>query len=491
MAYNATQQEDELLYNSAELYLSVIGYYKDRCTPAEIESCLLDFPNLLRKDADGKGIAYKDDCVDFLVKSTGLSELLCNEYLAVRGIQFVPPNNPESLKRSPVENVAERIKNITNLELDEFSYKLFKQGDVQPLHAVLDNLAIAGNRLNKLGKLISDVRYYSRLNFKGLVSEDELVAKPSLDYVMDWMSERLYSPASTDEMMKYVIKNASSGDHLVRLTSQYRTDPGEVQGPVVNLCRDQDGTLRSKDYFKGCLDHFMPVLIQSAFHFDDLEAFKQLQSFPGIAKSGGDGAVQRIANKVVGYYKAYAKDNHQFDMKSRWLFKEYGNPILQYWNEISKCKAMESVVSDIKNDHKWSDVFVPEYLKLAPADFIDQLLTATKVSALNANRFIFEMHQAGIDCNQGFVLTTVGRFQYEVQKHEPVDHAFMIRMCLADIKKPGRIGFLATVPLELIIGHPSRDEMLKPLYELTGEPRLLKAMNLQMLGKVFGQDMGI
>jgi hypothetical protein len=64
-------------------------------------------------------------------------------------------------------------------------------------------------------------------------------------------------------------------------------------------------------------------------------------------------------------------------------------------------------------------------------------------------------------------------------------------MCLADIKKPGRIGFLATVPLELIIGHPRRDEMLKPLYELTGEPRFLKAMNLNMLGKVFGQDMGI
>jgi hypothetical protein len=491
MAYNATQEEDELLYNSMELYLSVIDYYKDRCTPAAIESCRLDFPNLLRKDADGQGIAYKADCVDYLIKSTGLSGALCSEYLAVRGIQFVPPQNQESLKRSPVESVAERIKNITNLEFDEFSYKLFKQVDVKPLHAVLDSLAMAGNRLNKLGKLISDVRYYSRLNFQGLVSEDELVAKPSLDYVMDWISERLYSPASADEMMKYVIKNASSIDHLARLTSQYCTDPSQTQAPVVNLCREQDGTLRSKDYFKDRLDNFMPVLIQSAFHFDDLEAFKYLQSLPGIAKYRGDGTVQKIANHVVGYYKVYAEANPEFDMKSRWLFKEYGNPIRQYWNDIAQCKALESVVSDIKNDHKWSDIFVPEFLKLAPADFIDQLLTATKVSTLNANRFIFEMHQAGIDCNQGFILTTVGRFQYEVQKHEPVDHAFMIRMCLADLKKPGRIGFLATVPLELIIGHPRRDEMLKPLYELTGEPRLLKAMNLKMLGKMFGQELGI
>lgn len=491
MAIKLTKEDQILLHDKTELYMSAIGLVKCRCDPAEVESCKLDFPNLLRKDHDGIDTPFVDDYIDFLEKTTGLSHDLCLSYLARSQITFVSPTLKESIKRSPVESVAERIKTITSLELDEFVYKLFKQVDVQPLHAVLDSLATAGNRLNKLGKIISDVRYYSRMNCQGLVSEEELVSKPSLDYVMDWISDRLYSPATTDEMMKYVIKNVSSGEHLLKLTSQYHTDPAQANGPVVNLCRDQDGTLRGKDYFKDCLDNFMPVLIQSAFHFDDLEAFKHLESLPGIAKYRGDGTVQKIANQVVGYYTAHAENNHGFDLKARWLLKEYGNPIQRYWNEISKCKAMESAFKDIKNSQEWSEVFAPEYLRLAPADFIDQLLTATRVSVLNANRFIFEMHQEGIDCNQGFLLSTVGRFQYEVQKNEPVDQAFMIRMCLADLKKPGRVGFLATLPVELIISHPRRDEMLKPLYELTGEPRFIKAMNLNMLGKVFGQEMGI
>jgi hypothetical protein len=364
---------------------------------------------------------------------------------------------------------------------------LFKQGSTGPLHSFLAHLASKGKGFKTLGKTLNDVRHYTRLNFQGLFSEDELQAKSSSDYVMEWVSAGLFVPQTTDAMMDFVVNNISSVQHLARLTSMYRTDPNQLEEHrVVNICRDQDGNLRGFGYFKKTIGSFLSVLVQSALHFDDIEALKGLK---GISVLMDDVAIQKIARPIADYYTIYAEAHPEFDLKSRWFFKMYGNPISNYWSDISKCKELG--FHDIKSEEVWSKMFRPELIRVAPPDFIHQLLDTVNVSVENANRFIYEMHKAGIDCYQGFLLTTVGRFQYETQKQDPVDHDFLIRMCLADIREPGRAGFLASVPVERIISHPRKDEMLKPLYELTGEPRFLKAMNLNMLGKVFGQDMGI
>lgn len=488
MSFTEKEEQEILLYNQTELYLSAIGVLSHRCDPAEVEACRQDFPNLMRKDDNGDDVAHLDDYLAFLEFSTGISHGECVDYLSRSQIQFQDISSKIPVKRSPIESLTTQLKNVTGLELDEFSYKLFKLGDTGHLHSFLAHLASKGKGFKTLGKTLNDVRHYTRLNFPGLVSEDELVATSSGDYVMEWVSAGLFVPETTDAMMDFVVNNVSSSQHLTRLTALYRTDlnqPGDIR--VVNICRDQEGKLRGKDYFKKTLGSFLMVLAQSALHFDDLDALKNLKSMSTVLD---DAAIHKLARPIAAYYTIYAETHPEFDFKSRWLFKMYGNPIANYWSDIAQCKDLSSF-RDIKSAENWSKVFRPELIRVAPADFINQLLTTVKVSTSNANRFIHEMHKAGLDCYQGFLLTTVGRFQYETQKQDPVDHDFMIRMCLADIQELGRVGFLASVPVERIISHPRKDEMLKPLYELTGEPRLLKAMNIKMLGKVFGQDLGI
>lgn len=488
----------EILHTQSYLYLAAIGQGGEGLDQEAIDNIKSDFPDLLRMDGHGKMIAHLDDYVDFLEKSSGLSHEFCVNYLQVSPVSIESLSLRSPTKRSTLEASVDLIASSTGLELDEFSYSLFAKDERSGVNLLIDSLMADGKNMKQIFKTLTDIRFHTKSMLPGLIPDEKIDAAPITTYVLDLLAIRLFDNKTTDACLDFVAVNVTPGEGLKYLLSKYKTDPNlvdengqELNPDPVNLCRDQNGSLRPLTVYKNTIKDIFPALIRSALHFDDVDAFKALRSYQLFDKVSSDDFIEDTAEEIVSYYKKKASTDPEFDLSSRWLFKVYGNPIRNFWRAIDNSSQLRSAFCDIRKDADWGLVFRPELIAKVPAEYIGRILEPKSTSTQNANIIIHEMHKQGIDCYGGFLLTALGRVLYEYHRHDPVDYQHLIRMCLVDLKKAGNLGFLSTVPIKLLIEHPKSAEFLEPLYKLTGDQRLLPAMGIESRAKVFGQDLGL
>lgn len=506
-----TQDYEQRLYLQFELYLSVAGIADRGLDQCLIDQCRAEYPNLVRQGADDKLVTHREDLLVFFHQSTGLPLELCDGFITSCRIKFTESCPVKFTEVSlvdqlrepemPFATLARVVKKLTGSELHDFGRKIFVDGQNEELQQLLDFLMERGKSSKDMSKVVNNTRRFTVQHFDDLSLED-LKAKESSDYVIDWLIQALYTKATTDQAMRFLVRNGTSGKHLSRILDAYPTNPmappafapkGRTYSPV-SLNRDQDGKLRNLDFFgKVPFSEFTDALIRSALHFDDYQAVDHIKKIaPSLLLN--DTHIEKIAKDVLGYMTEYQAVNPKFSLNGRWIKKAYGGTLKDYWDFLTSCDELKRPKTKrLETIESWGTIFRPELLRQAPAEFIYRLATTKALNADVVNQFIAHMHKAGIDSYRGFLLMTLDRLQFEEQKDDPVDYKYLVKQCLRNHKKPGFMGILCTAPMSFLVDSqkPQHDPMLQTLYDLTDDQKYLEAMSVHGRGKAFIIELGV
>lgn len=498
-----TSDHEQRLYLQLELYLSVAGIGDRGLEQCLIDQCRAEYPTLVRQGADDKPVTHREDLLVFLHQSTGVPLELCDGFITSCPVKFTEVSRVDQLREPemPFATLARVVKKLTGSELQDFGRKAFVDGDNAELQQLLDFLMERGKSWKEMSKVVNNTRRFTAQHFDD-VSIDDLKAKESSEYVIDWLIQALYTKATTDQAMRFLVRNGTSGKHLSRILDAYPTNPMDPPAfapkdrtyAPVSLIRDQDGKLRNLDFFgKVPFSELTDALIRSALHFDDYHALDHIRKIaPSLLLS--DDHVGKIANDVLRYMTEYQAVNPKFSLNDRWIKKAFGGTLKGYWDFLASCDELKRLKAKrLDMSPKWGAIFRPDLLSKAPAEFIHRLATTKALNADAVNQFIAHMHKAGIDCYQGFQLMTLDRLQYEDQKNDPVDYKFMVKQCLRNLKQPGFLGILSTAPMAVLVDSPKpqHDPVLQALYDLTEAQKYVEAMSVHGRGKAFIQELGV
>ena len=494
---------EQRLYLQLELYLSVAGIGDRGLDQSLIDQCRAEYPNLVRQGPDDKSVTHREDLLVFLHQSTGVPLELCDSFITSCSVKFTDVSQIDQLREPemPFATLARVVKKLTGSELQDFGRKCFVDGDSVELQQLLDFLMERGKSWKEMSKVVNNTRRFTVQHFDDL-SLDDLKTKESSEYVIDWLIKALYTKSTTDQAMRFMVRNGTSGKHLKLLLDAYPTNPmtppafapkDRTYAPV-SLNRDQDGKLRNLDFFgKVPFSEMTDALIRSALHFDDYHALDHIKKIaPSLVLS--DSHIAKIAKDVLAYMTEYQTVNPKFSLNDRWIRKAYGGTLKEYWDFLVSCDEFKRPkVKRLDMSPEWGAMFRPELLGKAPAEFIYRLATTKALNADAVNQFIVHMHKAGFDCYQGFQLMTLDRLQFEEQKNDPVDYKFMVKQCLRNLKQPGFLGILSTAPMAVLVDSPKpqHDPVLQALYDLTEEQKYVEAMSVHGRGKAFIQELGI
>lgn len=498
-----TTDHEQRLYLQLEIYLSVAGIGDRGLDQWIIDQCQAEYPNLVRQGPDDKPVTHREDLLVFFHQSTGVPLDLCDSFITSCPVKFTEVSRVDELRSPdmPFATLARVVKRLTGSELHDFGRKVFVDGDVKGLQQLLDFLMEQGKSWKEMSKVVNNTRRFTAQYFED-VSLDDLKAKESSEYVTDWLIQALYTKATTDQAMRFLVRNGTSGKHLSRILDAFPTNPmiqpafapKDITYVPVSLNRDQDGKLRNLDFFgKVPFSELIDSLIRSALHFDDYHAIDHIKKIaPTLHLS--DSHIATIAKDVLRYMTEYQVVNPKFSLNDRWIKKAYGGTLKEYWDFLASCDEFKKPKAKrLDMCPEWGAMFRPNLLGKAPAEFIHKLVTTKDLNAGAVNQFIAQMHKAGIDCYEGFLLITLDRLQFEEQKHDPVDHKFMVKQCLRNLKQPGFLGILSAAPMAVLVdGHkPHNDPVLQALYDLTNDQKYVEAMSVHGRGRAFIQELGV
>lgn len=497
-----TPDQEQKLYTQLELYLSVADIGDRGFDQCVIDQCRAEYPNLVRLGPEGKPVTHLDDLLAFLHQSTGVPLELCHAFTVSCAVRFSEVSQVDQLREPelPFATLARLVKRITGSDLEDVGKQAFIDGKVEQLHQLLGFLMDRGKTWKEISKVVNNVRRFTAQHVDGLGGDDTRV-KDSGEYVVDWLIQALYTRETTDQAMRFMARNGTSGKHLELILEAYPTNPmapppfAPKDGSYVpvQLMRDREGKLRSLESFgKIHIPEIADTLVRSALHFDDYLAIDHIRKIaPALQLS--DDHVRTIAQDVLRYMAEYQAVNPDFSLNGRWIKKAYGGTLKSYWEHLASCNELKRpIVKHLEMSHQWSEIFRPDLLVKAPAEFISRLTSQKGLSVSAVNQFITQMHRSGIDCYQGFLLSTLDRLQYEEQKDDPVDYRYLVKQCIRNQQKAGFMGLLTIAPIEIVISSVKQpDAILEALYDLTADKRYAEAMSVHGRGRAFIQELGI
>lgn len=356
----------------------------------------------------------------------------------------------------------------------------FIRSDCRGLVSVLLNGAYAAQLIRKLSILGVDA--HTEIDYlSGLLKQEASIFKRSFGEIEENLQSSLWQLLGTAEYMDFAIDYIVRSKNI-RISSFVRKNLYIVPRAHV---RRLDGSLRSEAEL-GVLSQkkiYLQALVASAINCFDPEALRHIVGFSKTlqfvtAESISDDLKALILNKHQA--KDYAGAFKDFVLTESIDVM----PLDDYWKSFD--------IGDRQATSAQVDAFYNEsVVRKAPDVFLETILRMGRINEKTCNHFVLRMISSGFDCYPGFIKGTHNPLAAYDALQKPRDYQAMLSVCINKMGLPGFKALITSVSLPEIAKHPRKKDLLNIVYELTGNPEVVKVMDKKSRAKLLEDSMGL